>query len=203
MGWVTLHSVATCYPENPTPAERQLMSSWLDMFRDTITCPHCRDHFTTVLAAYRTAFPTMLQSRQTFAVFTFRAHNAVNRRLRKPMQTSVEECMAGLRAIVKTRSATDYRVSYINHIGRYWRTMQDINGIVALKKIAEMRTIESTYLQPRETQFAVTLAPDVVVLPRDALEAREDGSVNPIHSARPTPPVGPIRLTRGGFRIQR
>lgn len=203
MGWVTLHSVATCYPTTPTLAERQLMSSWLDMFRDTITCPYCRDHFAIVLSAYRTTFPDMLQSRQTFAVFTFRAHNAVNRRLRKPLLTSVEDCMAGLQAIVKTRSATDYRVSYLNHIARYWKTMQDVTGIVALKKIAEMRTIEATYVSLRETQFAVVLAPDVVVLPRDALEARDDGSVGPTQASRPTAPTGQIRFTRGGFRIQR
>jgi hypothetical protein len=201
MGWVTLHSVATCYPESPTPAEQQLMASWLDMFRDTITCSHCRDHFATMLSTYRASFPDMLRSRHTFTVFTFRAHNAVNRRLRKPMQLTVAECMSTLQAIVKTRSATDYRVSYLNHIARYWRTFQDISGIVALKKIAELRTIETTYVQPRESQFAVTLAPDVVVLPRDALEAREDGPT--LQRAVLTSPRGHIRFTAGGFRIQR
>ena len=36
MGWMTLHSVATCYPESPTQSEKDLMASWLDMFRDTM-----------------------------------------------------------------------------------------------------------------------------------------------------------------------
>ena len=93
LGWMTLHSVATCYPETPTQTERELMYSWLDMFRDTITCPHCREHFSAMLQTYRATFPGMLNSRQDFALFTFRAHNAVNRRLRKPIQATLEDCI--------------------------------------------------------------------------------------------------------------
>jgi len=204
LGWMTLHSVATLYPESPSPSERELMYSWLDMFRDTITCPHCRDHFTALLANYRTSFPTMLNSRQDLALFTFRAHNAVNRRLRKPMFLTLEECMTTLQTNVKTRSAVDYRVSYVNHIARYWKSWQDITGIVALKKINEMRKIEATYFQPRDTNFNVTLVPDVVVLPRDALE-KEVGEQSSIPRAvtLPTGNAPRFRLTAGGFRLRR
>jgi hypothetical protein len=203
MGWMTLHSVATCYPESPTPSERELMHSWLDMFRDTITCPTCRDHFASLLAAYRSSFPSMLNSRQDLSLFTFRAHNAVNRRLRKPLQASLEECMAALQANVKTRTAANYRISYLTHIHRYWMTWQDVTGIVALKKIAELRKIETTYIQPRDTNFAVTLRPDVVVLPRDALEKETDGTQGPSRVALPTSSGVRFRLTSTGFRLQR
>ena len=204
LGWMTLHSVATCYPETPTQSERELMYSWLDMFRDTITCPYCRDHFTTMLQAYRSSFPSMLNSRQDFALFTFRAHNAVNRRLKKPIQGTLEQCMTTLQNNVKTRSAVDYRVSYLNHITRYWKGWQDITGIVALKKINEMRKIEATYVQPRDRNFAVTLTPDVVILPRDALEApAEPGGAGPsLVSLQPSEP-GRFRLTANGFRLRR
>jgi hypothetical protein len=202
LGWMTLHSVATCYPESPTQSEKDLMASWLDMFRDTITCPYCRDHFTTTLVAYRTSFPSMLNSRQDFALFTFRVHNAVNRRLRKPLFASLQECMATLQDNVKLRSAADYRVSYLNHIHRYWSTWQDVTGIVAMKKIIEMRKIESTYVQQRDTNFNVTLTPDVVVLPRDALET-EAREVAPTRISLPTGSLGQLRLTSGGFRIRR
>jgi hypothetical protein len=201
MGWMTLHSVATCYPESPTPSEQALMATWLELFRDTITCPHCRDHFGTMLSAYRASFPSMMRSRQDFAIFSFRAHNAVNRRLRKPLQLSVAECLTTLQSNVASRTASDYRISYLNHVTRYWRTWQDVTGIVALKKIAEMRTIESTYIQSRETNFAVSLSPDVTVLPSDALEPREDGA--PPQRTFPTAPRGQMRFTGGGFRIQR
>ena len=203
MGWMTLHSVATCYPESPSQSERDLMYSWLDMFRDTITCPHCRDHFAGMLATYRSTFPSMLSSRQEFALFSFRAHNAVNRRLRKPLQSTLEECMTTLQANIKTRSAADYRVSYLNHISRYWRGWQDITGIVALKKINEMRKIESTYVQPRDTNFAVTLTPDVVILPRDALERSGEGAPSPMSVSLQSGNLGQFRLTAGGFRLRR
>lgn len=203
MGWMTLHSVATCYPESPSQSERDLMYSWLDMFRDTITCPYCRDHFAAMLSAYRSSFPGMLNSRQQFALFSFRAHNAVNRRLRKPLQSTLEECMATLQSNIKTRSAVDYRVSYLNHIARYWRGWQDITGIVALKKIAEMRKIETTYVQQRDTNFNVTLIPDVVVLPKDMLEPPTEGSSTPMAVSLPPGNPGRFRLTSGGFRLRR
>lgn len=135
-------------------------------------------------------------------MFTFRAHNAVNRRLRKPLFTTLEDCMATLRANIKTRSAADYRVSYLNHITKYWRTWQDVTGIIALKKINEMRKIDVTYVQPRDSNFNVTLISDVVVLPKDALDRETD--VQP--TRRPAFPVGnapTLRLMGGGFRIRR
>jgi hypothetical protein len=201
MGWMTLHSVATCYPESPSQSERDLMYSWLDMFRDTITCPHCRDHFGTMLSVYRASFPSMLNSRQDFALFSFRAHNAVNRRLRKPLQSTLEDCMATLRATIKTRSAVEFRVSYLNHITRYWRSWQDVTGIVALRKINELRKIEATYIQPRDTNFTVTLTPDVVILPSDALERSSEGGRTTV-SLQPGP-LGAFRLTGGAFRLRR
>jgi hypothetical protein len=156
-----------------------------------------------MLATYRASFPSMLNSRQDFALFSFRAHNAVNRRLRKPLQSTLEECMATLQANIKTRSAVDYRVSYLNHIFRYWRGWQDITGIVALKKIAEMRKIEATYVQPRDTNFNVTLTPDVVVLPRDALERSGEGGPSPMTVSLQAGAVGQFRLTGGAFRLRR
>lgn len=146
----------------------------------------------------------MLNSRQDFSLFTFRAHNAVNRRLKKPLHTTLEDCMDTLKNNVKTRTAADYRVSYLNHIGRYWKSWQDISGIVALKKINEMRKIEATYVQPRDTNFNVTLTPDVVILPRDALEAAEQTPGIPSMVTLPKGQAGGrFRLTTNGFRMQR
>lgn len=181
------------------------MAHWLDMFRDTITCPHCREHFTSMLAVYRSVFPGMLQSRQEFALFTFRAHNAVNRRLNKPIYSTLEECMSTLQTNVKTRSARDYRTAYLNHITQHWRVFRDVSGIAALKKILEMRKIEVDYVQPRDTNFTVTLTSDVVVLPRSVLErgAAPDGDARRIaQPATNLPRVG-IRLTGQGFRLRR
>jgi len=195
LGWMTLHSVSTSYSESPTPTERQLVSSWLDLFRDTITCPHCRDHFTTMLNNYRARFPGFLSSRQDFAMFAFRAHNAVNARLHKPVYGTLAECMDVLRNNIKTRSAADYRIAYINHITRYWSTIQDINGIVALKKVNEMRKIEIDYFSQRDTMFAIVLKEDSVTVPRNWLETVSEAPV-----AGPMP-VFSTANARAGFRI--
>jgi hypothetical protein len=201
---MTLHSTACAYSENPTTAEKELMSSWIELFRDSITCPSCRDHFSTLLNNYRIHFPGMFNSRQDFVIFTFRAHNAVNRRIHKPIYSSVEECLATLRNIVKTRPAREYRNTYIAHITRHWKVIQDINGIVVLKKIQEMKRIESEYVSLRDTNFEVQIRPDVVVLPQDALERTNEVQVQrPIFLGKPGTGAAGFRITPNGIRLRR
>ncbi len=191
LGWMTLHSVAFAYPETPTKSESELMSAWLDMFRDTITCPSCKGHFTELLAKYRAQFPNMLTNRHEFIMFTFRAHNAVNRRLTKPIYASVADCVATLRGNVTTRPAKDYRISYINHITRHWRSFQDITGITALKKIQEMKRIEIEYVGPRDTNFTSEVRDDIVLLPQTAMEG----------PVQPKPPISFGRSGAAGFKL--
>lgn len=201
---MTLHSVSTSYSENPTPSEKQLMYSWLELFRDTITCPHCKEHFGTMLQNYRARFPRMLDSRQEFAMFAFRAHNAVNARLHKPVYSTLAECMEVLHTNTKTRSASEYRVAYLNHITRYWRTLQDISGIVALKKVAEMKKIEADYFAPKDTRFAVELSDQGVVIPREWVEGQREVEARPVRvnlSSGPAPRVG-FQLVGGRMRLR-
>lgn len=204
LGWMTLHSVTTSYPVNPTSSEKQLMYSWLDMFRDTITCNYCKGHFTTMLANYRVRFPNMLDSRQNFAMFAFRSHNAVNARLSKPVYNTLSECLAVLRNNIQTRTAEDYRISYINHILRYWKTMQDINGVVAVKKILEMKKIEIDYISKLDTKFNVELVEEQTTIPRSWVEniseepSRQALPVLKFNS--PTPKTG-VRVVGGRIRL--
>lgn len=179
------------------------MRSWLDMFRDTITCPNCREHFTNMLDNYRAKYPGMLSSRNDFAMFSFRAHNDVNRRLSKPIYGSVSECMETLRKNVEHRTAKNYRLSYLNHIQRYFRTLRDAAGIAALRKIVEMFKIENDYVSPRDTNFTVDIPEAAVVLPYTVLNTSPDEPVRTPITSRGAPPLGRIRLTAGGIRIQR
>lgn len=187
---MTLHSVACAYPEEPTPAEKQLMSAWLDLFRDTITCHTCRGHFTEMYATYRQKFPGMFASRQELVAFTFRAHNTVNRRLNKPIYNSVAECMEVLRNNVRTRSAREYRTAYIAHIRRYWRSMNDVSGIVAVKRITQMAQIEADYISARDTDFDVDIAETLTVLPHGVLE-KEERTILPKRTRVAPAPVAP------------
>lgn len=205
LGWMTLHSVALAYSDTPTPAEKALMTTWVELFRDTITCPSCRSHFSEMLEKYRKTIPGMMDSRQNFAMFTFRAHNAVNRRLKKPIYSSLDECMATLRNNVKTRSARDYRNSYILHITRHWNVYRDITGIVASRKIAEMKKIEIEYIQNRDNNFEYTPQPDIVVLPSDMLTSsgREEARTAPLMAPATAGIRTGLRITASGIRLRR
>jgi hypothetical protein len=200
LGWMTLHSVASCYPDIPVQSEKALMQTWLDMFQSTITCPSCREHFGIALGSYRRQYPQMLNSREEFLLATFRLHNAVNRRINKPIHSTVAACFEQLRNNVKLRSAREYRIAYINHIQRFWRTLQDVTGITALKKINEMRKIEYEYLQRHENNFEIEITETTVVLLSNALDAQTE-TTSPVRmDTRILPRIG---FAGGRFQTRR
>lgn len=203
LGWMTLHSTAFAYSETPTQSERELMHTWLDMFRDTITCPSCSAHFSNMLASYRSQFPTMLASRQDFVIFTFRAHNSVNKRIQKPVYSSVSECIAALQSMLAGRRTRDIRNSYFQHISRHWRMLQDVVGIVALRKVQEMRRIEAEYVVSRDTEFTSTIRSEVVVIAQSIMERPTEVTPDrPYFLSRGEVPSG-FRLTSTGFRVRK
>jgi len=171
------------------------MVRWLDLFRDTITCPSCQGHFSELLALYRLQYPNMLYSRRDFLLFTFRAHNSVNRRIGKPVYTSVQACLDRLRENVKFNNARSFRITYTNHIIRHWRSFQDASGLSAMKKIHEIKKIEIEYMTPRSNEFEVGIPEDTVLFQADP-------------QAVPRPPIivqsGPrLVMTATGFRTRR
>ena len=200
LGWMTLHSVASCYPDIPVQSEKALMQTWLDMFQSTITCPSCREHFGIALGSYRRQYPQMLSSREEFLLATFRLHNAVNRRINKPIHSTVAACFEQLRNNVKLRSAREYRIAYINHIQRFWRTLQDVTGITALKKINEMRKIEYEYFQKHENNFEIEISENTVVLLSNALDAQTEAASPVRMDTRILPRIG---FAGGRFQTRR
>ena len=200
LGWMTLHSVASCYPDTPVQSEKALMQTWLDMFQSTITCPSCREHFGIALGSYRRQYPQMLNSREEFLLATFRLHNSVNRRINKPIHSTVAACFEQLRNNVKLRSAREYRIAYINHIQRFWRTLQDVTGITALKKINEMRKIEYEYLQRHENNFEIEISENTVVLLSNALDAQTEAASPVRMDTRILPRIG---FAGGRFQTRR
>ena len=132
-------------------------------------------------------------------MFVFRCHNVVNARLSKPVYATLEECMAVLRTNIKSRTPQDYRISYVNHLMRFWSTIQDTSGIAALKKTLEMKKIEIDYLGPRDTKFDVQLRDDGVVIARQWVESIPGQTV-----VETTPRLFPrtTETSRAGFRMQ-
>jgi hypothetical protein len=144
----------------------------------------------------------MLFSRRDFLLFTFRAHNAVNARLLKPVKNSVAECFEVLRTNVKITPANVYRNTYITHIRRYWRTMQDISGITALKKISEMMKIENEYSIPRNNNFEQDISEDIVVLPPRMFDKSGEEIPSPVRVALKNIGGGMV-ITSSGLRFRR
>lgn len=195
LGWMTLHSVASLYPNTPTEAERLLMVKWLDLFRDTITCPSCQAHFAELLASYRAQFPNMLYSRRDFLLFTFRAHNSVNKRIGKPVYGTVQECFDLLRKNVQFNKAQSFRITYTNHITRHWRTFQDASGMSAMKKINEIKKIEMQYMAPRSNEFEEIISEDNLIFSTGVQE-----QARPMFISRNAPR---LVMTATGMRIRR
>ena len=148
----------------PTETERQLMITWLDLFRDTITCPSCQAHFAELLSNYRAQFPNMLYSRRDFLLFTFRAHNAVNKRIGKPVYPTVQACLDVLRNNVKFNKSVTFRISYVNRITMHWRVFQDASGLTAMKRIHQIKKIEVQYMTTRSNEFEIGIPEDDVVI---------------------------------------
>ena len=177
------------------------MQTWLDMFQATITCPSCKEHFGIALNGYRRLYPQMVSSRREFMLAVFRIHNTVNRRLNKPIYATVADCFEQLRTNVKTRTAKEYRIAYINHIRRHWRTLQDASGFTALKKINEMNKIETSYFQAHENNFEVDIPEDSVLPMGHALDPPGAETPSPIRvDTRTAPRLG---LLNGRFQIRR
>ena len=201
LGWMTLHSMASLYPDEPTSAEKSLMNSWLDLFQGTITCPSCKEHFQELLNAYRFRFPQMLESRASFLMFSFRAHNSVNHRLNKPIYSSVATCFEVLQNNVKTRTATQYRQAYYTHITRHWKMMQDASGIAGLRKIAEMNKIESSYAVARSDDFSVLIPEGLTTLGK--IEAPPEGAQPRAMMPSAPPATQKLGISGGRFRLRR
>lgn len=191
---MTLHSVSHNYPEDPTPAEKQLVSQWIELFRDTITCPSCHEHFASLLVSYKSIYPYYLDSRREFILFAYRAHNTVNRRLDKPTYHLVEECEGVFSRNVAARSAKEYRSGYIAHIQRHWTVMRDMNGITKLRKVGELYRIEQQYWAARENFTTDLVGIAVSPIPDKA-------PTQTLHFARP--PMSGISFTGGRLRFQR
>lgn len=196
LGWMTLHSAASLYPDSPTEAERQLLVRWIELFRDTISCPSCQGHFAEMLADYRVKYPNFLYSRREFLLFTFRAHNAVNRRLNKPVYPTVQACFDVLRNNVKFNKSHAFRISYVNHITRHWRSLRDASGMAALKRILEIQKIENEYMRPRSNEFEV-------IIPEDSVFYSVGQAQSEVAQPMVARTAGRMVMTANGFRIRR
>ena len=142
---MTLHSISLLYPESPSQADKQILKRYMDLFRDTITCPHCHSHFKIIYANYMRSHPEWADSKFDFFMFVVRAHNTVNRRLNKPKPDSIKECLDMYRATTQNTSGIGYRTAYINYLLRNYAREMSGDGFMHAAEVRELKKITEEY----------------------------------------------------------
>lgn len=153
LGWMTLHSISAIYPENPTQEERMILEKFVELFRESITCPHCKSHFTGMLNMYRRSHPEWSSSRYHFFLFICRAHNTVNKRLDKPIIPTLNDCIETLKNATKVTTPQQYREAYINYLLQNWSKEFTGDGAIALGFARQMKKINDEYFNPRDKGY--------------------------------------------------
>jgi FAD-linked sulfhydryl oxidase len=153
LGWMALHSISAIYPENPTQEERMILEKFIDSFRESITCPHCKQHFTGMLNMYKRKHPEWSSSRYHFFLFVCRAHNTVNKRLDKPILQSLNDCIETLKNATKTTTPSQYRTAYINYLLSNWSREFTGDGAIALGAARQLKRINDEYFTPRDKGY--------------------------------------------------
>jgi hypothetical protein len=171
LGWMTLHSVSLIYPEKPTPQEKVIANNFLDLFIETITCIICKNHFKTLRTLYASMYPNYLDSRQNFAIFVFRAHNSVNKRLDKPRPSTVSECLQTLKNATEHTSFAQFRTSYLSYLNRNWGREHSGESMILKKYVKEMIQINNEYWSPREIEIP-KLVEDNIIAPIEKSNVR-------------------------------
>jgi hypothetical protein len=145
------------YPDDPTPEEKVKIRSFLEIFAKTLTCRYCKDHFTRMLDTYAITHPEYLDSKRDLFIFIARAHNTTNRRLDKPVFSTVAECLQRLRENTVHVSGKEFREKYINYLIRNWA--YDMSGDGMIMKVAayELKRINVDYLNNHEQTFDISI----------------------------------------------
>lgn len=153
LGWMTLHSISAIYPEQPTVQEKQVLTQFMEYFRESITCVHCKSHFTGMFRSYTSIHSEWNASRYDFFLFVCRAHNTVNRRLDKPLFPTITDCIDRLKENTKINSAELYRNAYINYLINNWSREYSADGYINADLARKMKKINDEYFTPRDKGF--------------------------------------------------
>ena len=164
MGWMTLHSISLNYPENPSPDDKVIVKKFLELFAETISCPSCKGHFTNMFKSYTLNNRGWNSSRGDLFMFIARAHNTVNRRLDKPVQSSVSECLAAIKMNSQKTSLFEFRKRYLNYLMSNWAREGGGEGFIQMRNVQEMIKINAQYWNLRDISISSITLPEDDVL---------------------------------------
>jgi hypothetical protein len=115
--------------------------------------------------------PDYLKSRQSFAIFVFRAHNTVNKRLDKPVLATVEDCLKTLKAATINTSFKQFRESYLKYLTSNWNRESSGDGMIAQQAVKKLKQINNEYLIVLDTGIIPELVEEDVVTPVESIAA--------------------------------
>jgi hypothetical protein len=154
MGWMTLHSISVCYPDEPTQADKTIVNEFMNAFGASITCIHCRQHFTHMFFDYKSKIPNWANSKRDLFLAVCRMHNAVNKRLDKPQPKTVAECIEWLKRATSYTSPATFRENYANYLLRDWTYHRNTGeGMGGYKNAEIVRRINYEYWNSREVSY--------------------------------------------------
>ena len=166
LGWMTLHSISTIYPEKPSYADMEILKKFMALFEETITCPDCKQHFARMFNSYKTSNPAWCMSQREFFIFIARAHNSVNTRIDKPRISTIAECIETFKRNTAVTRAAIYRNNYIVYLIRNWSREQTGEGFILASAAREMMKINNEYWTPRDNgSVNVTIAETDILTP--------------------------------------
>lgn len=199
MGWITLHSISVAYPESPTSADKEILNRFMSKFEECITCPTCKGHFSLMFSRYKQIHPEWANSRYNLFLAICRMHNTVNKRLDKPLQKTVKDCLDALIVATRNNPSAVFRVSYIRHVARNWAAFQNGEGMIMVNAAKELAKINDQYWNPRDVSFDSLSFPEADVLeyiPNDRRQYIVGQNI---------PTIGHLtsgELPKVGFRVQ-
>lgn len=164
LGWMTLHSVSVIYPDTPTFEEKQIAREFLKEFAACISCSICKDHFTIFLNRYMLTYPSYVDSKRDFFMFVVRAHNDVNRRIDKPVISTVSECLQLLQSNTQNTTPGEFRQKYMNYLIRNWSYDITADGYIAKQSANKINKIMNEYFNPRDRDFNLEFPEDSTIV---------------------------------------
>lgn len=150
LGWMTLHSISACYPDEPTLTDKKLLDEFMEAFGVTITCSICNSHFSKMFTGYKKAVPTWNNSKIDVFIAICKMHNMVNVRLNKPIPKNLSECLEFLINATKYSSPNEFRRKYIEYLRGQWSYFAGLR-----QKVEIMEKINGEYWNNRETSYSI------------------------------------------------
>ena len=151
---MTLHSISINYPQDPSPEDQAILNRFMNKFGDCITCNNCKTHFQNLFTSYKRRNPQWSSSQRELFLFVCRAHNTVNRRIDKPIITSVADCIATIKNNSKTTSLKEFRQAYLTYLIKNWSQFRDFEAMHAGNAAREMEKINNSYWNLREVDIS-------------------------------------------------